>query len=319
MIRTLVAFPSAIALVAGLLLPPARAQLSEPGSALIYPEFDNRPGRTTVLTITNTEAASGGDVRVHFVFLNAADCVEFDRAELLTPNDTFSAVAASYVPGVARGWFYAFAQHPTTSRPISRNRLIGCTSVLDGVAATNYSLSAIAFRSPLPPDSPTDLDSDGTRDLDGLEYSAFAEEVLIPRFVGQSATYREELILIPLTGGREFTSQARFLVYNDNESIFSASYNVNCWARVPLSSISSVFSNSFLMSSPDAPSEHLNGRETGWFVVDGGSATSGGVSLPDPAILAVLISPESGGGPILPFGRGTQTNADLSPTGNFGD
>lgn len=314
--RTFVASVSAVLFACAFLSSPARAQLPEPGSALIYPEFDNRPGRATVFTITNTDPSAS--VRVHYVFLRSTDCVEFDRSELLTPNDTFSAVTANFVPGSTRGWFYAFAQHATTGRAISRNRLIGMESVFDGVATTSYSLAAIAFRSPLATDIPTDLDSDGTVDLDGQEYAAFAEEVLIPRFIGQTANYREELILIPLTGGDEFTSSVRFLIFNDNESVFSASYNVNCWARVPLTSISSAFSNSFLISSPDDPDEHLGIYETGWFLVDGGSATSGSATLPDPAILAVLISPEAGGGPTLPFGRGTQTNADLSPT-SFGD
>ncbi len=318
MIRTVFSAVSAISLAVVSLLSPVAAQLPEPGSALVYPEFDNRQGRATVFTITNTESTFGGNTRAHLVFVNSANCQEFDRSEVLTPNDTFSALTSIYVPGSMRGWFYAYAQHPTTGRPISRNRLTGVVSVFDGVTSTNYSLSAISFRSPLPPDTDTDLDSDGSRDLDGQEYAAFAEEVLIPRFIGQSANYREELILLPLTGGPEFTSQVRFLIYNDNESVFSAAYNVRCWAKVPLSTISSSFSNTFLASSADDPDEQVNGREFGWFVVDGGTATSPSTTLLDPAILAVLITPESGGGPVLPFGRGTQTNADLPPTG-FGD
>lgn len=317
--RSLVTFASEVALVAALLSSLAEAQLAEPGSLLVYPEFDSRPGFTTVLTITNTEAGPGSNVRVHFVFLNATDCAEFDRAQLMTSNDTFSTVASSYVPSFRRGWFYAYAQNATTGRPISHNHLIGMTSLIDGVAATSYSLAAIPFRSPLAPNTSTDLDFDGIRDLDGLEYEACNEEILVPRFLGQTASYREELILLPLTGGRAFTTRVKFLVFNDNESLFSASYNVRCWARVPLSSISSVFSNTFLLSSPDAPGESLGGRETGWFIVDGGTASSDAVTIQDPAILAVLVAPESTGGATLPFGRGTQTNGDLFPTGSFGD
>src|SRR6185503_4325156 len=218
----------------------AFAQLPEPGSALVYPEFDNRQGHATVFTLTNTDPGAG--TRVHLVFLNASGCEEFDRSELLTPNDTLTVVTANYVGGAQRGWFYAYAQNPTTGQAISRNRLAGVVSVIDGVAHTNYSIQAVSFRSPLPPGTVTDLDHDGIRDLDGAEYAPFADQVVIPRFIGQTSTYREELILVPLTGGPEFTSQARFLVFNDNETIFSASYNVRCWAKVPLTTISNVFS-----------------------------------------------------------------------------
>lgn len=316
--RNLPCFVMRAVSAAALLLAPARAQLTEPGSLLIYPEFDNRPGHTTLITVTNTDASPGASVRAHFIFVDAANCNEFDRAQTLTPNDTFSAIAASFVAGFSRGYGFVYAQS-ATGQPISHNHLIGITSHLDGVAATSYSLAAVAFRSPRPQGSPTDLDADGIRDLDGLEYAACFEEVLVPRFVGQRGTFQEDLILIPLSGGSAFTTTARFLVFNDNESIFSASYSVRCWARVPLSTISSVFTQTFLASTADNPSESLGGRETGWFLIDGGTATSGAATIQDPALLGVLISPEAAGGPILPYGRGTQTNADLLPHGAFGD
>lgn len=305
-------------LVAAVLLAPARAQLTEPGSLLVYPEFDNRPGHTTVVTVTNTQSI-GARIRAHFIFVDAVNCNEFDRAELLTANDTFSAITSSFVAGVPRGFGYVFAQSGTGGQPISHNHLIGMTSHLDGIAATSYSLAAVAFRSPLPQGAATDLDFDGVRDLDGLEYAPCFDEVLVPRFLGQQGAFREELILIPLSGGSAFTTTARFLVYNDNENVFSASYPVRCWARVPLTSISNVFTQAFLASTNDDAGESLGGRETGWFVLDGGTATSGTTTIQDPALLGVLISPEAGGGPILPYGRGTQTNAGLLPHGVFGD
>ncbi|MFN0243571.1 MAG: hypothetical protein ACKVWV_11820 [Planctomycetota bacterium] len=302
---------------AALLLASARAQLTEPGSLLVYPEFDNRPGHTTVVTVTNTESF-GASVRAHFIFVDAVSCNEFDRSEILTPNDTFSAITTSFVSGVPRGFGYVFAQS-TGGQAISHNHLVGMTSHLDGIAAMSYSLAAVTFRSPRAQGANTDLDFDGVRDLDGLEYNACFEEVLVPRFLGQRGTFQEELILIPLSGGSAFTTTARFLVYNDNENVFSASYPVRCWARVPLTSISSVFTQTFLASTNDDPGESLAGRETGWFVLDGGTATSGTATIQDPALLGVLISPEAGGGPILPYGRGTQTNAGLLPHGVFGD
>ncbi len=53
---------------------------ARPGSLLIFPEFDNRPGQNTLLTVTNTHASPVlGNVQVEFVYVDEDTCQEFNR------------------------------------------------------------------------------------------------------------------------------------------------------------------------------------------------------------------------------------------------
>src|SRR6185295_5397046 len=106
--------------VAGLgLSPAARANVTDPGSLLVFHEFDNRNGVFTLYTVTNvnddTEVIHGsglqsGTIDVEFVYrgrlvncpgggpgprgagpsagLCFIECLEFNRTHRLTPNDT---------------------------------------------------------------------------------------------------------------------------------------------------------------------------------------------------------------------------------------
>ena len=85
-----------------------------PGSLLLYPEFDNRVGDATVLTVTNTSTTD--DVTVHFVYIGrygsgGADlnCEEFDRFADLTPNDTLTVLTNLHNPQQEQGYVYAYA------------------------------------------------------------------------------------------------------------------------------------------------------------------------------------------------------------------
>ena len=65
---------------------------------------------------------------------------------------------------------------------------------IEGITALDYSINPVSFKG-IGNGTITDLDGDGNRDLDGLEYEAVADEILIPRFLGQGGTYNSELIL----------------------------------------------------------------------------------------------------------------------------
>jgi hypothetical protein len=249
-------------------------------------------------------------------------CSEFNSTSTLTPNDTLTVLTAAHNPSMQRGYAYVFAKN-VQGRAISFNWLIGEELVMDGVLTFAYSFSAVSFTSPRPEGAETDLDHDGLRDLDGREYEMAPGKILVPRFTGQSATHQSDLILIALTGGRQFTTIVNMLVYNDNEEVLSKDHDFRCWEKIPLASISSLFTRDFLANmTNDNPSEIIGAttREAGWIEIDGGVAESTNTSFYDPAILAVLSERTAGtSASELPFEVGKQDNGALLPQGPFGD
>ncbi len=309
---------------AALLAPAATADRNDPGSLLIYPEVDNRPGSLTIMTVTNVRSG-GDDIRVHFNYIDESDCSKSDALTRLTPRDTFSAISAAHAPSHERGYCYAYALGPTGG-PIDADYLIGSALVLDGVNRAEYSMNALVFEGRTGDGNPTDLDGDGIRDLDGLEYSMAPDRIAIPRFLAQdeerpNASVRAELIMIGLTGGKRFTTSVDFLIFNDNEVAFSGEHSFDCWTRVPLLDISGAFGQNFLLFTDHDPVEvqGLPGWEAGWIEIDGGVAWSTAATFPDPAVLAVLVEMDRLSSANLPFTLGEQDNGDLLPGSVFGD
>ena len=81
----------------------AMADGRNPGSLLIYPEFDNRDAVVTLLTVTNTNQAS--PVTVEFVyrgrvgqFDNNLSCLETNLTTTLTHNDTLTVITNFHNP-----------------------------------------------------------------------------------------------------------------------------------------------------------------------------------------------------------------------------
>ena len=307
----------------------ARAERNDPGSLLIFPEYDSRPGAVTFLTVTNTSSSSGADgsVRVHFNYVDGETCLKADALETLTPRDTVTVVSQAHAPGQHRGFCFAYARGMTSSAPISFNQLVGSVLVLDGTSMSEYSMNALVFEAKGAPGTSTDLDGDGIRDLDGLEYSAAPDRIVIPRFFGQlppsqgGEFMHSELVLVGLTGTK-FSTTVNFLIYNDNEEGFSAQHTFDCWDRVSLWDLSGAFGNEFLQLSTDNdPGEILGlpGWESGWFELDGASATSSTTTIQDPAFLAVLVEAKRLSSASLPFTLGDQSNGDLLPSSLSGD
>ncbi len=309
-----------------------------PGSLLVYPEFDNRSNSFTLLTITNVNDDHGfespglenGTVDVEFVYIQhrgvqgeLLDCIEFNRTHRLTPNDTFSAITRYHNPQASQGYVYAFAKDPSSHEAIVHNSLIGMTFVFSGVDAVDYSYNPFVYLGVGDEGSTTDDDGDGIRDMNGFEYCPSSDQTLVPRFLGQSSGIRSDLVVINLTGGPQFTALIDFLIYNDNEEVFSSQLNVKCWDKRPLLSISNSFSQNFLaLATNDAPNEIFGASnvESGWFRMNGRSASSAVFTIQDPAFLALLIEKVGGfAGASLPFEIGQQDNGDLLPDGPFGD
>jgi hypothetical protein len=93
---------SSIALALLSLNSPAAAGGPEPGSLLIFPEYDNRAGEVTYLTITNTDSTRS--VKVHLNSINATNCLVFNRTITLTPRDTYTAITSALTGVGMRGY-----------------------------------------------------------------------------------------------------------------------------------------------------------------------------------------------------------------------
>ncbi|MDZ4774141.1 MAG: hypothetical protein SGI72_13510 [Planctomycetota bacterium] len=302
--------------------------VNTPGSLLVFPEFDNRLGDATMLTVTNTQE-TGGDIRIEFVYIGrfgpngqVLNCLEFNRTHVLTPRDTFTAITFAHNPNFEQGYVYVFAKNKNTGAAIVHNALIGNALVIDGIQSLSYSFDPFTFLGIGDEGSTTDDDGDGVRDLNGIEYSCIGDEMLVPRFLGQSFKVSSELVLLNLTGSGSFSATVNFLAYNDNEEPFSGQTTFQCWAKRPLPQISAIFDHSFLVTTNHAQGELLGATsvETGWIRLNGWNASSTAANLPDPAILVMLVE-RAGGFSVadLPFETGVQKNGDLLLLGPFGD
>jgi hypothetical protein len=316
----------ALGLVAGLAVSSTASAQQTPGSLLLFPSFDSRPGSSTILTVTNTNPdVLTGTVRVEFIYIDKDTCLEFNRSHLLTPNDTLTVLAAVHNPVQQQGYVYVFAKSPLTGQAISWNWLIGNMIDVNAIVLFDWSINPVTFQGVPAQGLPTDVDADGLRDLNGVEYSQAPDQILIPRFFGQAFPIFSELILVNLTGGSRFTAVVDFLVYNDNEEVFSTQYAFECWDNPQLGRISNVFTQSFLLSTFHNPFEvqGVAGLETGWMRLDGRIANSRAASIDDPAILAVLVEQifavATFGAADLPYFLGEQANGDLLSHSLFGD
>ncbi len=293
-----------------------------PGSLLLFPKYDNRSAQKTLFTVTNTHPSQSIDV--HFVFRDGTTCFEFNYSERLTPKDTITLLTRAVNPTANQGYAYAYAQSTTTGEPIVFNHLIGQALAIDGITTFEYALDAVSFEGiGNGMNTNTDVDADGRRDLDGLEYAQAPDQILIPRFLGQSALSASEFVFVDLTGGPSFQTFVDYLVYNDNEEAFSGQYQFRCWQCITLTNLSGSFSNSFLSGLPsNDPNEiqGLPGYETGWVRFNGRSAFSNFAQIDDPAIYVVLIERHAGyAAADLPYEVCSQDNGSLLPLGPQGD
>jgi hypothetical protein len=309
-----------------------------PGSLLVFPFYDNLPGRTTLATVTNTSPTT--PVAVEFVYIARESidgaplaCLEFNRTHVLTPNDTLTVATRMHAPDYGSGYLYCFAKSPAGGAAIAHDHLVGDLLAIDGADTVSFGVGPWSFRAVPADGQPTDLDGDGLRDLDGREYGCAPDVLLVPRFLGQiegtsgpALSYSErmgELVLLNLSGGTSFDALVDVLLKNDNEEVYSAQTTFRCWTRRKLVDISPAFAQSFLETTNNAPGEILGAShvESGWFRLDGRIAWSTAASIADPAILAAYIerTGPSNAACDLPFIEGSQQNGDLLALGPLGD
>jgi hypothetical protein len=292
------------------LAPASFAEGLESASLLLYPEFNNQPGSLTILTITNVAGSStGGAIDVHLIYVDAATCLRADRIEHMTARDTVSFVTGFQAPGLARGYMYAYALDPITHKAIDFDNLVGASLHLDGVNAGLYTMSPVPYQGLTGPGVPTDVNANGKPDLNGIEYEKARNRCFVPRFFGQftppgpNGIFLSDLILLQPLANAGITTGAGFLVYNDNEEVYSADYAFQCWTRIPLLSISGAFADAFLRSTANDPDEVEGARflESGWFEIRGTVATSNQGSTQNPPIIGVLVDVRPAEMAELPF------------------
>ncbi|MFT7484301.1 MAG: hypothetical protein ACI9F9_000141 [Candidatus Paceibacteria bacterium] len=292
-----------------------------PGSLLLYPEFNNRMGDVSVLTVTNVDDANSVDVE--FVYIGRYSqsgetvyCAEFNRTETLTPNDTLTLLTNYHNPGMEQGFVYAFAREGVAN-PVLHNGLIGNVMTIQGFSGVEYSINAVSYAGI----DPTD-DGNGLRDLDGSEYEGSPAEIQIPRFFGQGNYFMSELVLIGLSGGAKFETTVDFLIYNDNEEVFSAEHSFYCWDRIALEQVSPLVRNDFLRDNTNHDLSEVLGHsslESGWIRMWGAIASSTSTDIADPAVYGVLIERIGTlGGADLPFETGVNLNGKLLARSNDG-
>ena len=296
----------------------ANADGRTPGSLLLFPEFDNREGDVTVLTVTNVDAA---EVDIEFMYIGvegvngaSVNCEEFNRTATLTGKDTLTLLTRFHNPQQERGYVYVFAKE--NGEASVHNGLIGSALVINGIQQFDYSVNPVSFEG-LGPDN-----GNGLRDLDGNEYEGAPGEILVPRFFGQGGNFSSDLILIGLTGGAAFDTTVDFAIYNDNEEMFSAEHTFHCWQKSKLLEISGVFDNDFLRDNTNHDSSEIVGAsdyESGWFTVHGHMANSSTTTISSPAVYAVLVERAGAVGVSdLPFEAGQNFSGALLARSNDG-
>ncbi len=299
----------------------AAHSLDAPGSLLLFPYFDNSRGLDTYLTVTNTNSdfnqngqLFAGTVDVEFVYIDGESCLEFNRTRRLTPNDTITVSTQADNPNDPRGYVYVFAKSPTSGAAISWNWLEGDSIVSSFSDALLSNIAPVVYAAVGAQGTNTDVDGDGVRDLNAVEYAASANELHIPRFI---ASPLSSLIVVGLTG-LQFTTVVNYLAYNDNEEAFSGQITFDCWDTRRLPNISGIFTDDFLESTNDNALETgILGVETGWIRLVGLTAFSSAQQRSNPAFLAVRVDKIAFAS--LPYGVGTNTNGDLLPIGPFYD
>lgn len=266
-----------------------------PGSLLLYPEFDNRHGTYTILTVTNVDTVETNEsIDVEFVYVGRFTgpqnednfCHEFNRTETLTPADTFTCLTDVHNPDADQGYAFLYAKDTVTGEAKTHNYLTGNVITVDGFAMFEFSVNPVAYK------GINSDNGDGDLMLDNVEYGGTPGEIVIPRFLGQNGARQSELILIGLSGGPLSDTIVDFLIFNDNEEIFSSEYTFRCWERVYLTSISLLFDNGFLANNTNDDPNEIVGMETiesGWIHLQGHQYGEQNQSFPDPSIYAVLV------------------------------
>jgi hypothetical protein len=297
----------------------------EPGSVLVFPFFDARPGKLSIITVTNVNTSRkvspnnfrGGDVQVHYYYIDGQECLEFNRSEFLTPGDTLSVLASEHNPEGTYGYLYVVAEDPETEETIDYDYLVGDEIVFDSRLGFVWQVPAISFQA-LPATDPDLIGAEvsgsghfltesvvnggtvnGLLDFDGMEYAAFPDRLIVSSFLQQGAKATDQLILFS-PGNPQLSVNPQFVIFNNQEDRYSRGFVFKCFWTGPLEAISNVVKNLGGDSREFGPPS----VETGWMVIDGDSGfyPGSGTTVNDPPILGMIVRS---------FGSGSMGTATL--------
>ncbi|MCA8942431.1 MAG: hypothetical protein KDB80_07695 [Planctomycetes bacterium] len=275
----------------------ALADGRKPGSMLTFPVHRSGPGKFTIVSVTNTNTTPatpvslGGSTNLHFEYYNVvpdmvqgydglvagnpfvpAGCIVFDRVEFVTPADTLSVLTSCHnptFPGGQEGYVVVTAQNPAVyDQNWSFNRLIGSACVINA-SGTMYSVNAFSSRSVFVEGAPI-ADGQGLTKLQTGAYELLPRVLMIDSFMALNAS---QLALISATPQDHYLRDIYLSVWNDNEFPMSATLQFRCWFDQPLTRVSPLFSESFLLSTSHDPSEldincdGIGDIETGWATI----------------------------------------------------
>ncbi|MCA8942912.1 MAG: hypothetical protein KDB80_10170 [Planctomycetes bacterium] len=253
-----------IALATTLFASAAFAQMPEPASLLLYPVVRSDQSTISIISVTNTNPNPGASTNVRFVYnttipnpgdpFNPLGCTQFDRREFLTPADTVSVSMLCHTAMFsAEGYLVVTAQNPNFfNQDWSFNHLAGSIIHIDGATNLTFSTNAIPFRSLLDFQTPTDVNQNGRSDLDGVEYESVRDYVILDHALG---LINPSINLVNLTGGPNDKNTVSIVAWNDNEFPLSVVKTFTCWFDERASTISPIFTDAFLVTTPNDPSE----------------------------------------------------------------
>ncbi|MBL9078259.1 MAG: hypothetical protein JNL08_12185 [Planctomycetes bacterium] len=320
----------------------------EPGSLLVYPVHRSggapgtpsngvAPGFFTVVSVTNTNLnpatilSLGGSTNVHFYYVNVSrnqynqfepyGCSIFNRVEPLTPADTLSVLTGCHNAtfGGQEGYLVVAAENPALFQTSwSHNHLLGSELVL-AASGLSFSVEAVALKSPVAAGQPTDVNSNGAYDFDGVEYEALPDLLYIDSFI---AIQDSALTLINFTGTDADKNRVLLSVWNDYEFPLSATVEFKCWFEARLSQVSTLFTEQFLRSTPNDPNEldiscdGYHDLETGWVSIESlGVRNPGGQLIAaDGAMLGAITT---GVGSLINGGRLLAESVVKQTNGSF--
>ncbi len=280
---------------------PASAQDSDgprhlsPGSVMIFPLFDSRPGFNTIITVTNTNTSETvcpptrfmqGDVTVHYTYVEGDTWLESDLDEDLTPGDTLTVLARGHNREQKQGWLWVEARdREVPERAIDFDFLIGSAIVVNMDFDFEWEYAPYVFRS-LAKENGSSFDetrcghayvdggpgeADFQADFDGVEYDFFPRFLYIDQFFGEgdplelpgSQRFSNTLYLMSteMTG-----TSVNILFWNNNETRFSRGFQFDCFTEASLSEISNIALESQIRSRYN--SNELMGIPYGWVSFD---------------------------------------------------